>query len=133
MYQNKYAINMYKKLNLFSLKEKILDANPKELIDIVFDILHTELKKATFLIKNNQIATKGESISYAISIIESILIPALNNDRDFLLVQNLKALYIYFIRTLLEANLNNDIKKVEHVNNLLRKISSAWKLIKLNK
>uniref|UniRef100_A0A1A9Z106 Flagellar M-ring protein n=1 Tax=Glossina pallidipes TaxID=7398 RepID=A0A1A9Z106_GLOPL len=95
-------------------EEKILDANPKELIDIVFDILHTELKKATFLIKNNQIATKGESISYAISIIESILIPALNNDRDFLLVQNLKALYIYFIRTLLEANLNNDIKKVEH-------------------
>lgn len=130
MYQNKYAINMYKKLHLFSLKDKILNANPKELIDIVFDILHSELRKSIFLIKNNQISMKGESISYSISMIESVLIPALNSDENFMLAQNLKSLYIYCIRVLLEANLNNDVKKIKHVNDLLEKISSAWKLIK---
>ncbi|AFA40926.1 flagellin chaperone [Wigglesworthia glossinidia endosymbiont of Glossina morsitans morsitans (Yale colony)] len=130
MYQNKHAINMYKKSNLFSLKDKILNANPKELIDIVFDILHSELRKSIFLIKNNQISMKGESISYSISMIESVLIPALHNDENFMLAQNLKSLYIYCIRVLLEANLNNDVKKIKHVNDLLRKVSSAWKLIK---
>ncbi|MDQ1237263.1 MAG: flagellar export chaperone FliS [Wigglesworthia glossinidia] len=130
MYQNRCAINIYKKLNLHSLKEKVLNANPKELIEILFEILHSELKRAVFLIQNKKTPMKGESISYAISIIASGLIPALKKDDNFFLVRNLKSLYVYCICVLTEANLKNDTKKIRHVDFLLRKISSAWSSIK---
>ncbi|BAC24208.1 fliS [Wigglesworthia glossinidia endosymbiont of Glossina brevipalpis] len=124
------ALKKYNNINKDCLEEKILFSNPYELIKIIFENLHISLKKSIFWIENKNIPMKGREISKSISIIESGLIPALNSKINSSIVDDLKFIYMYSIKTLLEANIENNVEKLKHVNCIIKNISSAWKKIK---
>ena len=84
-----------------------------------------KISSAKGFMQRNEIADKGNYISWAISIIEGLRL-SLDSDAGGEVAENLENLYEYMGRRLLEANLNNDEKMLDEVSDLLNTIKSAW-------
>ncbi len=74
------------------------------------------------------IAKKGEHISWAISIIDSLR-ACLNTEQGGEVAENLGSLYDYMETRLLEANLKNDPAIIDEVGQLMAQIKSGWDAI----
>ncbi|AHF75274.1 Flagellar protein [Sodalis praecaptivus] len=120
------GINAYQQI---SLQTGVAGATPHQLIVMLFDGAHGALARAGIWMARGNIARRGEEISRAIAIIECGLLATLDYEKGKTLAQDLASLYRYMIRTLLQANLNNDPEAIKHVDTLLKNISSAWKEI----
>jgi flagellar protein FliS len=68
---------------------------------------------------------KGKLISKAIEIVGGLR-GFLDFDKGGDLAVRLEALYDYMERTLFDANLNNDVAKLDEVANLLRSVKDGW-------
>jgi flagellar protein FliS len=79
-------------------------------------------------IRRREVAAKGQEIGRAISIIDS-LCAALNRKDGGDIAANLEALYDYMMRRLLEANANDDERRLDEVIELLDELRSGWKSI----
>lgn len=112
-----------------SLQSKLSGATPHQLITMLFDGAHNALIRAKLCIAQGKIAERGEMISKAINIIESGLRGALDHEKGAHIADEPDTLYDYFSRTLLQANLHNDPALIDHVDELLMNIASAWKEI----
>ncbi|MCL4140385.1 UNVERIFIED_CONTAM: hypothetical protein GTU68_051108 [Idotea baltica] len=77
---------------------------------------------------NKDITKKGEHISWAISIIDSLR-SSLNIEVGGDFAENLLDLYNYMERRLLEANINNDPAMLDEVGQLIIEIKSGWDAI----
>ena len=106
-----------------------MSASPHQLIVMLFDGAHVALTKARWATKNGDIATKGSALSKAIEIIERGLRAGLDADRGGEIAANLDSLYDYMTRTLIKANRTSDAGLIEHVDELLDDIGTAWKQI----
>jgi flagellar protein FliS len=71
---------------------------------------------------------KGEYLGKAISIIGG-LEGCLDHTQPGGLSENLSSLYEYMIVSLSEANINDDIAKLNEISALLLEIKSAWEKI----
>ena len=71
---------------------------------------------------------KGECIGKAISIIGG-LDGCLDHSHEGELSSNLSALYEYMIISLTQANISDDIAKLNETSDLLVQIKSAWEQI----
>lgn len=100
-------------------------ADPHTLITQMFDGALKRIAQAKGSISRNMIAEKGENLSKAIAIVGS-LEGCLNHQKGGDLSKNLSALYEYMILRLAEANINNDIEKLDEVAKLIHEIKSAW-------
>jgi len=76
----------------------------------------------------NQIAKKGEAVSAAISILEGLRVSVDPSVGE--ISTNLLDLYAYMTKTLLVANLNNDISKLDEVHHLLNELKTTWEAIR---
>jgi flagellar protein FliS len=84
-------------------------------------------------IEEKNIALKGENICKVVSIL-SELDCALDRKAGGELAENLDALYQYMILRLTHANLKNDAKAVEEVENLLTELKDGFEgAVELNK
>ena len=77
---------------------------------------------------NKDIAKKGEQISWAISIIDSLR-SCLDLDAGGDFAQNLSALYDYMEQQLLMANIKNDPSILNEVAQLIIQVKSGWDAI----
>jgi len=100
-------------------------ASPHRLILMLIDGALEKISSAKGFMQRNDIASKGNYISWAISIIEGLRL-SLDNDAGGEVAENLENLYEYMGRRLLEANLNNDESMLDEVSDLLNTIKSAW-------
>ncbi len=75
-----------------------------------------------------EVAAKGEAIGKAIGLIDGLR-TALDHERGGEIAGNLAALYDYLMRRLLEANLNDDERRLVEVAGLLDEIRDAWTTI----
>lgn len=75
---------------------------------------------------DKNIADKGKYVSKATAII-SELMATLDFKVGGQLAIDLENLYVYMIDTLIDANINNDAKKVQDVEQLLKTLYVAWK------
>jgi len=100
-------------------------ASPHRLILMLIDGALEKISSAKGYMQRNDIASKGNYISWAISIIEGLRL-SLDNDAGGEVAENLENLYEYMGRRLLEANLNNDESMLDEVSDLLNTIKSAW-------
>jgi flagellar secretion chaperone FliS len=73
-------------------------------------------------------AAKGQEIGRAIGIIDGLR-TALNTADGGSIAENLESLYDYMMRRLLEANVNDDERRVDEVIELLQEIRSGWAAI----
>ncbi len=87
-----------------------------------------KIRAARLAMERNSIGDKGTNISWAISIIDGLR-ASLNMEKGGELASNLDRLYEYMVRTLVEANLNSDRRKLNEVEALLIEGRLAWKAI----
>ena len=123
---SKSGVQAYQQVGLESA---VLSASPHQLVVMLFDGIHSALIRARLFLEQGAIPAKGEALSKAINIIENGLKAGLNMDVGGELPRNLSALYDYMVRSLLHANLRNDIEAITEVEALLLNISDAWKQI----
>ena len=81
---------------------------------------------AKLSLQAGDIAGKGKAISRAVRLIEEGLKAGLDDAKGGELATNLRGLYDYCIIVLSEANLKNDIHKVDEVIQLIQPVAQAW-------
>lgn len=100
-------------------------ASPHELITRMFDGALKRIAQAKGAIERKQIKEKGENLSKAIAIIGS-LEGCLDFEKGGEISNNLSALYEYMNVRLAEANIHDDVAKLDEVSALIHEIKSAW-------
>jgi flagellar secretion chaperone FliS len=100
-------------------------ADPHGLITQMFDGVLTRVSQAKGAISRGDVAAKAELISKAVLIVGG-LEGCVNHKAGGELAENLSRLYQYMSLTLTEANIYNDIAKLNEVSALLLEIKSAW-------
>ncbi|MGV6852832.1 MAG: flagellar export chaperone FliS [bacterium] len=116
------ALNEY---NTVNLQGGIIDADPHRLIQMLYEGALTKLANAQAAMRTHKTADKGEAISSAILIIEG-LNGLLDHDVGGDIATNLSALYGYMTRTLVDANVHDDMQKLEEVAGLIKEVKAGW-------
>ena len=100
-------------------------ASPPQLISMLFDGVSSRLNQSLTAIEAGEIVKKGELISQTISILE-YLTAVLDEHKAPEVANNLQGLYRYMVKTLLNANINNDPTAVQEVISLMTEVRAAW-------
>lgn len=103
-------------------------ASPHRLVQMLMEGALEKILAAKGFMANKDIAKKGEHISWAISIVDSLR-SCLNVELGGEVASNLVALYDYIEQRLLEANIKNDPKILDEVGQLIIEIKSGWDAI----
>jgi len=111
-----------------SLRERVAGADPYQLIQMLMAGALDNLNYAKGAIERKDLEKKGQHISKASNIIESLR-ASLNPEVGGDVADNLEQLYLYMLDLLADASRNNDIEKVSEVHTLLSQIKSSWDAI----
>lgn len=122
---NSTAMNQYKQVGT---QAAIETADPHTLVKMLIDGAIERINKAKYFMLEKDVASKGESISRAISIIDGLKV-SLDTERGDKIAANLAELYDYMQRQLLAANLRNKSENLDEVLSLLNEIRSGWAAI----
>lgn len=114
-----------------SLRERVAGADPYQLIQMLMAGALDNLNYAKGAIERKDFEKKGQYISKASNIIESLR-TSLNSDIGGEVADNLSQLYLYMNETLADASRNNDVAKVSEVHSLLSQIKSSWDAIPMS-
>lgn len=107
---------------------RVADADPHRLVQLLLEGALDRLAMARGHLQAGRIAQKGETLSRAIAIVDS-LNAHLDLERGGEIAANLRGLYDYATRRLLEANLRNDVAAIDEVAGLLREVKAGWDAI----
>lgn len=107
---------------------QVAAASPHRLVQVALEGIGDRLAAARGHIERGRPLEKGEALTRAIDLIGE-LNAALDLQQGGELAANLRALYDYATRRLLEANLRNDAAIVAEVQGLVREIKSGWDAI----
>lgn len=116
------ALNQYQRVDLES---KVAMSTPHTLISMLLDGALKKIALAKGAAARGDIAGRGNSLSAAINIIDSLR-AALDMKAGGEIATNLEALYSYMERRLAEANSKSDIGIMGEVGDLLHEIKSGW-------
>lgn len=117
-----YALNAY-------TQSKTAVASPIDLVIMLYDGAIDYLDKAATAVNMKETQEKIKYIDKTVAIIDE-LIKSLNLEAGGEIATNLQDIYIYMMRELTIANLQNDAGKIKHVESLLRELVSAWRQIR---
>jgi len=123
--KNAAALNAYRTNHV---EGGVATASPHRLVQMLMDGVQEKLIAAKGFMASNQIAQKGETISWAITIIDSLR-ACLNTEAGGEVANNLNRLYDYMEVRLLEANLKNDPTMIDEVGQLMAEIKAGWNAI----
>lgn len=112
-----------------SVETGVVAASPHKLIVMLFDGALVAIATALVQMKSGNVAAKGQSISKAITIIDSGLRASLDKKVGGSIALSLDSLYEYMSNRLLIANLKNQPEILEEVQRLLQDLKSAWEQI----
>lgn len=111
------------------VESHVLSASPHKLINMLFDGALKAIKAAKLHMEQQNVPAKAQSISKALDIVNMGLAAALDKEKGGELAERLEQLYSYVAELLLQANLKNDVAKLDEAAELLEQIGSAWKEI----
>lgn len=116
------ALKQYRQLGIES---EVNNASPHRLIQLLFDGALARLAAALGAIERGEIASKGELLGKAISIVGGLR-DSLDMEVGGDIAENLDKLYEYMNLRLLDASATNQAEKVIEVIQLLKTLKSAW-------
>ena len=119
------ALSQYKSIDLNTAVEA---ASPHQLIGMLFRGVLEALAKASGAIERKDIQLRTQQLNKATEIIVTLK-GSLNFEQGGEVAENLDGLYDYMLRTLMEANRENDLTKVKEVSELIVTISEGWSQI----
>lgn len=111
--------------NRISTTSVVEDADSHMLIQMLIDGAIEKTNRAKYFMKEKKIDKKGQHVSWAISIISGLQ-ASLDLKQGGEIAANLDSLYNYCTRTLVEANSENDISKLDSVLNIMNDIREGW-------
>jgi flagellar secretion chaperone FliS len=115
------ALNEYKNAS----NSAVAYSDPHSLITQMLDGSLTRIAQAKGAMERGQTAVKAELIGKAIMLVGG-LEGCLDHEKGGDLAANLSSLYEYMTITLTQANLHNDVEKLDEVTRLMLQIKSAW-------
>ncbi len=121
------AASAYKSVGL---ETSVNGADPHALVNLLFTALLQSLNTAQAAMKRRDIPGKGSAIGRAVRLLDDGLILSLNEKEGGELAKNLRALYGYCVLRLTQANLNNDLAKLEEVQRLIEPVAQGWQQIR---
>jgi flagellar secretion chaperone FliS len=107
-------------------KTQVTTASKGKILLMLYEGAIRFIKKAKVAMGEKQIAEKGKYISKTTAIL-SELMATLDFKAGGKLAADLENLYVFMIDKLIEANINNDVKCLDVVENLLVTLYTAWK------
>ena len=111
-----------------SVETAMADATPHKLIAMLYDGAIAAIRRAQAAMLRRDFATKGESITRAIRIVEEGLKASLD-ERGGEISANLRGLYDYIGHRLLHASARNDAQALDEAAQLLTELQTAWQEI----
>ncbi len=102
---------------------------PLDLIILLYDGAIDYLKKALFYINQGDNSQKIRYLSKVMAIVEELL-SSLDMEEGGEVAENLQNLYVYILKETTIANAKNDVKKVKHIEILLKELRTAWRRIR---
>lgn len=106
-------------------EQMVMTASPAKLIELLLDKAITVIEDAKVLINEKNFKGANEKIIRAQDIVMELNL-SLDVEKGGDLAKNLRALYNYMYRTLVEANIKKDVKKLDEVKILLSDLLSTW-------
>jgi flagellar protein FliS len=106
--------------------------DPLQLVLRLLDGAIDRIATARGHMRRREIGAKGEAIGKAIGIIDGLR-AVLDAHKGGQIAANLEALYDYMSRRLVEANFQNDERRLDEVIELLEEIRSGWLAIARNR
>lgn len=106
----------------------VSDASPHRLIDMLFEGASEYIARADDAMARRDFASKGESITRAIRIVDEGLNAALDMSAGEV-AENLRSLYLFVELELLAANRDNDRTRLAVARKTLAEIHAGWKQI----
>ena len=127
-----YGQDPTKAYTKIGLETQVLTASPEELITIMLEATQSCVMKARLYFQNGDIAKRGENISKAISIIDSGLIPGIDDSAGEV-ARNMILSFRLMSQQLLLASVNQQESHLDVVEKMLDDITGAWKTATANK
>jgi len=112
------------------VEAKVHGADAHRLIEIIFEEIIKKLTSAIYMIENSNYSSKGQLLGESITLIGSGLQSSLNLEQGGEISINLNSLYLYCVKLLTEANVENDSSKVAEVLNIISGLKQSWSEIK---
>lgn len=109
------------------LESEIMGAAPERLISLLFRGALTATARARLHMGKGQTAERGLAISKAIDIVETGLKASLDAKRGGDVTRHLLAAYDLIVANLLQANLRNDLARLDAAEKLLADLADAWR------
>ena len=119
------AVSAMKQYQQVSVHSSIMDASPHRLVQMLMEGALEKIALAKGNMTNNNVASKGENISKAITIVGGLQ-SSLNKEAGGALAENLNNLYDYMSRRLVIANSRNDESILDEVASLVVEIKMGW-------
>lgn len=107
---------------------QVKTANKEKLVIMLYQGCIKFLRLAKNGVENNDIEQANNYIIRSQDIIRELM-NTLDMERGGQIANNLYQLYDYMNRTLIEANINKDIEKIEIVENMMLELLDSWKQI----
>jgi len=105
--------------------DNVADANPHQLISIIFKHILANVAIAKGAISRSEIENKNNALNKSLALIGELL-DSIDMEQGGEISTTLFDLYQYIITCISEANLNNDINKLEEVSDLITTIKEGW-------
>ena len=122
------SIKKYRNANA----DNVADADPHQLISIIFKHILANVAIANGAIARNETENKGKCLTKAIALVGELQ-DSLDMEQGGEISSGLFDLYDYIVRCLVQANLNNDCEKLEEVKGLITEIKEGWDAIPTEK
>jgi len=110
----------------------VAEASPARLVQIMFEQILEQLATAQGCMARidnnmplNDVIAKGKSLGKAIRLIDQ-LNSTLDMERGQKIAENLRALYVYMLARLTQANVTNDPQIVAEVASLVETVKTGW-------
>lgn len=116
------ALQQYQRVNT---QTSVVDADPHHLIQLLYNGALERINMAKARVQANDYEGKNRLINKAIEIISGLR-GFLDFEKGGELAGRLESLYDYMERQLFQANLHNDVSKLDEVASLLRQVKDGW-------
>lgn len=118
-------LNALKQYQSVDLRATIETASPHKLISMLLDGALGALAKAKGSIERNAIEERTQHLNKATEIVVGLK-GSLDLEQGGEVAANLDALYDYMLRSIMNANRENDAEKIQEVMNLMLEIKQGW-------
>ena len=122
------SIKKYRNANT----DNVADADPHQLIKIIFKHILANIAIASGAISRNEIENKGKCLTKAIALVGELQ-DSLDMEQGGEISTGLFDLYDYIVRCLVQANLDNDCDKLDEVKSLITEVKEGWDSIPVEK